>query len=146
MQLQHEALEAVFQKPGIEIYQETYRLAGHSQTGQNLGFEIWIESLGRFDFDDYKVFDMQVQTIFSNPSSLVYHWHHELPLQFPASIVQLDAESFFIGTFQKAGSKLAMNFGGTTNNAFGEMANVDHSPGLSVSVASPNSIQIQEPR
>jgi len=82
-----------------------------------LGSENRIESLDRFDFDGNKVFDKQVQTIFSKPSAFGYHWHHELPPQFPTGIVQLNAEGFFIGSFQKARSKLAMGFDGTTDDA-----------------------------
>jgi len=74
-----------------------------------------------FDFDDYRVINHQVETIFPDRLSLINDRKYWLPDMIQVGIVQLNAKRCFVSSFQKSRSKLAMDFNSASDYSLGQL-------------------------
>ena len=68
-----------------------------------------IEALYTFDFNDNRVINDQIETIFSDRLSLINHWKFWLPDMIQVGIVQFNAKRCLVSSFQETRTELAMN-------------------------------------
>ena len=84
------------QKPGIKVDQKPDGLSGCFQIRENLGLKNAIKPFHALDFDDYGVFDEQINPIFTKNPAFVPNWKRNLPSEMQPGIAKLDAGGLFV--------------------------------------------------
>src|SRR5271156_276575 len=113
--------DAVVEEPRIEIDQKSHFFPRRSQICQNLSFKNCGVSFHAFDFDDYEIFDDQIQAIVAQSPPLIQNGAGNLTLELYISNFKFDTQGVFVSGFEQAGTKMAMNFDGAANNLFGQL-------------------------
>jgi hypothetical protein len=86
-----------------------------------LRFEDWIESFDALYFDDHRVTNNQIESIFADCLPLVDDWKNWLSHKIHSCVLQLNAKGSFVRSFEKSRSELAMDFNTAANDGLSQM-------------------------
>jgi hypothetical protein len=112
----------------VEVDEQGYFLARHSEVREHLGFEDRIKPLHALDLYNHSILDQQVQPIFANRPTFVNNWINDLSLEAEAHVPEFDAQRPFVSCFEQPRPELAIHLNSTPDHFFGQPIDFLHRP------------------